>query len=89
MITDFGDFILEAYGSNKKVEQLTDFIYKKVQTELGKLILNKHLVIKNYLQDNYNSTNPTFNNTVLTEVDVDFYEIIRPSINVPINIIFI
>ena len=42
-----------------------------------------------YLQDNYNSTNPTFNNTVLTEVDVDFYEIIRPSINVPINIIFI
>ena len=49
----FNNFIFESYGSNKLSENLTGFLLKKINCDLGKLLLNRQLTIENYLQDNY------------------------------------
>jgi hypothetical protein len=51
MIKFFKDFIFESYGSNELVRQLTSFIYNIIDDNLGKLILNKKLIISDSLKD--------------------------------------
>lgn len=48
---DFESFILEKYGSNEIVEKLTEYIFDVINQNIGKIILNKYILIKNILKD--------------------------------------
>jgi len=49
MITHYENFLFEQYGSNKIVTKLSEYILKIININLGKLILNKHLLLNNEL----------------------------------------
>jgi len=50
-IKSFDKFIIESFGNNEVVNQISKFIFNKISQELGKLIYNKRIVINNYLQN--------------------------------------
>ena len=47
-IKSFDKFIIESFGNNEVVNQISKFIFNKISQELGKLIYNKRIVINNY-----------------------------------------
>jgi len=63
VIDKFEDFLNESFGVNKYTKILTELLFKKINLELGKLILNKSLILNNYLQDNFGKI-PFINDTI-------------------------
>jgi len=50
-VFNFDNFILESYGKNDLVTKLTKYLTDIINEDLGKLILNKNLILKNSLKD--------------------------------------
>jgi len=57
MIKNFDDYLFESYGSNKLVEGLSEYIFNIINSNIGKILLNKEIefnnILKKYKDDNY------------------------------------
>jgi hypothetical protein len=51
--TNIDEFLFERYGVEQNVRHLTTLIFRKINQYIPKLIRDKEVIIKNYLEENY------------------------------------
>ena len=84
-INNYNDFIFESYGENKLVDKLSNLLFKIINDNLGKLILNKELSFSSCLGSiEYNTQNdtPEFIHFINDKINIKLSDRTYGSINV-------